>query len=120
MHSRVLAAVVLSAISMAESGYFTPRLSAQESNDECVNAFSFRIGVDGMATASGNTKGLTPDEETLTCGNSNAPGAWYTVEGNGAEMTATTCNAITDYDTRLRVFSGSCLSPPPLALCHAK
>lgn len=116
MHSRVLAAVVLSAISMAESGYFTPRLAAQESNDECVNAFSFRIGVDGMATASGNTKGLTPDEETLTCGNSNAPGAWYTVEGNGTEMTATTCNAITDYDTRLSVFSGSCLRPPPL-LC---
>lgn len=35
-----------------------------------------------------------------------APGTWYTVEGSGAGMVATTCHSVTDFDTRLSVFRG--------------
>ena len=123
MHSRVFATVVLSAISLVSVGFFTSQLAAQEeTNDNCMNAFSFRIGVDGRATARGNTRGMTPDEETLDCGESNAPGAWYTVEGNGTQMTAATCGDDTDYDTRLSIFSGRCIGvrDPGVLVCVAQ
>ena len=58
----------------------------------------------------GSTVGLTDVRDQPYCGlGSDAPGAWYTVIGNGNTLTATTCaSAFTDYDTTLSVYCGNC------------
>ncbi|MCH2367647.1 MAG: hypothetical protein MK554_10600, partial [Planctomycetes bacterium] len=60
----------------------------------------------GTGNITGNTGSATPDGESATCGASNAPGVWYTVEGNGERMTAALCGST--YDTRISIFSGDC------------
>ena len=48
-----------------------------------------------------------------TCGSSTLAGgplAWYTVAGYGGNMTATTCDPATTFDTQLTILSGNCSS----------
>jgi hypothetical protein len=79
-------------------------LSAQAQNDVCGGALLLNSGV----TASGTTSGSTFDN-VGTCNTSNtAPGVWYFVVGTGGSLTVETCGGITNYDTKLSVFSGSC------------
>ena len=87
------------------------RVSAQVANDLCDGAQRLTLrDVAGArvltATAEGDTKGATDDPENDNCGNSSAPGLWYSVSGVGAEMTASLCGS--NYDTRISVFSGDC------------
>ena len=56
----------------------------------------------------GTTLGAADDPENDSCGNSNAPGVWYSVVGNGQAMRALTCGEGSQYDTRLSLFSGEC------------
>jgi hypothetical protein len=75
-------------------------------NDICGDA----IAVDCNTTVSGSTLSATLDTDVTgtSCGTSiNAPGVWYTVEGVGANITASTCNQA-DYDTKISVFTGDC------------
>lgn len=84
--------------------------------------------VSGVVITPGND--LCSDADTLTCGNSftasnilatatDAPsacsgggtaskGVWYMLEGTGQEVTVSTDNAGTNFDTDINVFSGSC------------
>jgi len=72
-------------------------------NDACVDAAPIACG----ATVSGSTAGATFDN-VGTCGTSNtAPGVWYSVVGDGGQITASTCNQAS-YDTKISVFTGSC------------
>jgi hypothetical protein len=77
-------------------------------NDACAGAVVIDLAMANPATVSGNTQSSTTDPENDTCGNSNAGGVWYSVVGTGGDMRATTCNAGSNYDTRLSVFSGTC------------
>src|SRR5262249_1266707 len=40
-----------------------------------------------------------------------SPGVWYTVIGTGNTMTASLCNANTNYDTKISVFCPDCATP---------
>jgi subtilisin-like proprotein convertase family protein len=72
-------------------------------NDLCANAIAI-----GLGTTNGSTLGATLDS-VGTCGTTNtAPGVWYTVQGTGAAMQATTCSATVQYDTKISVFTGAC------------
>lgn len=76
-------------------------------NDACTGAIS--IGCNSSVT--GSTRCNTNVDGGLNfCGTTGgtAPGVWYKLTGNGAFVTMSTCNAATNYDTKLHVFSGSC------------
>lgn len=73
-------------------------------NDDCANAESVAIG----ATVSGDTSTATLDANATDCGTTvTAPGVWYSVIGNGNELTASTCNQAA-YDTKISVYCGTC------------
>jgi hypothetical protein len=57
----------------------------------------------------GSTVGA-PTDAVPTCGTTNGTGGkiWYEFIGTGDVVTATTCSALTNYDTKLWVFSGDC------------
>ncbi len=90
----------------------TQYASAQPPNDACGGAILVDVG----SVTEGMTIGATFDNVGF-CGTSNtAPGVWYTVEGTGSTMTASTCNdgnestGSADYDTKISVFSGDCIA----------
>jgi hypothetical protein len=74
------------------------------SNDPCSNATP--IGV--PSTTINNTTYAT-SETALPCTTTDGTGGgvWYTVQGDGNQYTASLCSN-GQYDTRLRVYSGSC------------
>ncbi len=72
-------------------------------NDDCSNATPIQCG----QTLAGSTIGANFDGISF-CGTTiNAPGVWYTVQGNGGQYTASTCNQAS-YDTKISIFEGSC------------
>ncbi len=84
-------------------------------NDNCANAIPLSIpsSVQGSTTCA--TVESPPPPVCSTTGYT-APGVWYTVVGNGDQLTATLCNAYTNYDTKLFVYSGtSCATLAPVA-----
>lgn len=60
-------------------------------------------------TVSGSTVGLT-SQAVPTCVTTlnTAGGHWYTTQGTGGLVTITTCNAGSNFDTKLGVFTGTC------------
>lgn len=87
-------------------------------NDLCVNAENLNDHKD-MVVA-GSTSFATPDEETLLCEDYqnqrdfilDMPGIWYTLSTQESlkAFHASTCNSMTDFDTKLSVFSGNSCS----------
>ena len=75
-------------------------------NDLCANATALACG----QTLTGTTVGATATgDPTGTCTTSvNGAGVFYTITGTGANITVSTCNAGTNYDTKLFVYSGTC------------
>ncbi|MEC9352473.1 MAG: thrombospondin type 3 repeat-containing protein, partial [Planctomycetota bacterium] len=73
--------------------------------EESVNDAGIRVL---RTTVVASTVGSATDPENNTCGGSSAPGIWYKLLGTGRSMVAETCGEISDYDTRLSVYSGSC------------
>ena len=75
-------------------------------NDLCANAIPLACG----QTLNGSNLGATATgDPTAAC---TTPirngGVFYSIVGTGGSMTVTTCNPITDFDTQLFVFSGTC------------
>ena len=64
------------------------------------------------ASVTGTTIGTTNDP-LVTCGTTAGTGGavWYSVIGTGTTITATTCNAFTNFDTKIRVWCGDCELP---------
>lgn len=87
------------------SGLFDMFVDCAPVNDDCVNALTIECG----ETASGSTEDASSDTYP-GCGTafSTAPGVWYTFTGIDGSMTLSTCNAGTDYDTKLFLFEGAC------------
>jgi len=76
-------------------------------NDLCGDAVTVSV----PSSTAGTTISATVDSMDF-CGTGNtAPGVWYKVTGTGNTITATTCNALTDYDTKLQVWCNSCAVP---------
>ncbi|HEX2899796.1 MAG TPA: T9SS type A sorting domain-containing protein, partial [Bacteroidia bacterium] len=84
----------------------TVTVSASPSNDGCANATA--IGCNSSVT--GSTLCATVDAGLPFCGTTGgtAPGVWYSFTGNGGFASLSTCNAATNYDTKLHVFTGNC------------
>ncbi len=77
-------------------------------NDLCSGAIQMTV----PGTEVGSTADATLDSEFPTCGTTiDAAGIWYSVQGTGNTMTASTCNAYTTYDTKINVFCYSCETP---------
>jgi hypothetical protein len=78
-------------------------------NDNCTGAIAI-LGLPYTSSITSNT-GATDDAPTSasSCGllGSNL---WYTLVGNGNQIRATTCNSSTNFDTEIRVYTGSCSS----------
>ncbi|MEM7161509.1 MAG: T9SS type A sorting domain-containing protein [Bacteroidota bacterium] len=75
-------------------------------NDECINAemISCDTIVSGITTFATVDTSVAPDCGSVTVV---APGVWFTIEGTGGVLTASTCN-IADYDTKISVYTGAC------------
>lgn len=75
-------------------------------NDNCAGALPISCG----QTLTGSTASASADAGISFCGTflNTAPGVWYTFVGDGSDVTVSTCNPTTDYDTKLGVFSGTC------------
>ncbi len=74
-------------------------------NDLCADALPLACGdaLEGFNAAA------TDVGEGPTCGTSPGDsGVWYAFEGNETEVTITTCNAATDFDTKINVYTGEC------------
>ena len=56
----------------------------------------------------GSTKNATYDGVDTCVVTDTSPGTWYRVEGSGTGMVASTCHQLTDFDTKISVFRGSC------------
>jgi len=86
-------------------------------NTGCINALTVHVGTVG------NILGSTAGADTVTpvCGSEQGPGVWYKVVTNyiqyfnGVSVTFDTCNTLTDFDTVLSVYGGSCGSLTCLA-----
>jgi hypothetical protein len=87
-----------------------PGPNPSSSNDACVDASPLEID----QIVEGTTIGMTSEDEPA-CGGASASSAadvWYSIDGTGQQLYATTCTDNTaingDMDTQLSVFSGTC------------
>jgi len=78
---------------------------AQPANDTCVDAILLSCN----SVVTGTTVGANPETQA-SCGTSDgtAGAVWYRFIGTGDEIEVTTCQAGSNYDTKLRVYSGAC------------
>lgn len=76
-------------------------------NDNCAGAISIAsLPYTSPVTSNNPSTNDVPTSPT-GCG-THGSNLWYTVVGNGNLLTATTCNASTNFDTEIRVYTGSC------------
>lgn len=76
-------------------------------NDLCANAIALACG----QNVTGSTTGATAvGDPTGACSGVtiDAGGVFYAIAGTGADITVSTCNAGTTFDTKLFVYSGTC------------
>jgi hypothetical protein len=75
-------------------------------NDYCVNATPLFLGKDAM---NGRTVDATNDEAPIcTDVLQDGAGIWYTVPGDGQHIVASTCSEVSDFDTKISVYEGTC------------
>ena len=88
------------------SGNFSLEISNNTpANDLCANATTVSI----PSTTNGSTSLATSDlAPTCSSVSNGSTGVWYKVVGNGQSITASLCGAGTNYDTQIRVFTGTC------------
>jgi len=78
-------------------------------NDECDNATTLTCG----ANVSGDAGGATNTDAPAACGGiTPTEGVWFTIAGDGSDITGSTDNVGTagTFDTQLAVYSGTCAS----------
>ena len=77
---------------------------AQPANDLCSNAIPITCGGSVTGTNVGATSDVIPACGSVTI---QKHGVWYTIVGNGGEITLSTCGG-TNFDSQIGVFTGSC------------
>ena len=75
-------------------------------NDACSNAIAITVP---YSSGVASNVGSTDDVPTSTSGcGTQGSNVWYKVVGNNTNYTATTCNASSNFDTEIRVYTGVC------------
>lgn len=100
----------------AATGDFTLKVSDLGSttpNDLCNNLEDMVVPDNGTVSRNGFTRKATKRDFPSNCGagvnNSDAGGVWYFFTGTGSSLyEITTCNAFTNFDTEISVYTGSC------------
>jgi hypothetical protein len=77
-------------------------------NDNCAGAVLVAANSQTMGTTANATVDTAP--ACGTAGTPTAPGVWFKVIGTGNTLTASLCNTVTTWDTKLSVFTGPCTS----------
>jgi hypothetical protein len=96
----------ISVVGPGGTGVSTTSFAIPPANDLCANAAPLACGQSVSGTNLGAT---TTGDPTGTCTVSvQGPGVLYTIVGTGASITVSTCNAGTNFDTKLFVYSGVC------------
>jgi hypothetical protein len=98
---------LISVTNAAGTGFSTDIFALPIPNDLCANAIALTCG----QSVTGTTIGATATGDPIvTCSaiTVDAGGVFYTIAGTGASITVSTCNANTDFDTKLFVYRGSC------------
>ncbi|MFZ1785937.1 MAG: reprolysin-like metallopeptidase [Ferruginibacter sp.] len=97
--------VLVTGFSTATGPFTLTRTCAGPANDACFGALPIACG----QTITGTTVGATPDAVgTCVTALGTAPSLWYTFVGNGVPNTLSLCGSA--YDTKIGVFSGTCVS----------
>ncbi len=79
--------------------------STPPANDLCANAIPVICG----SSTPGTTINATADGISTLCGTTpSAPGVWYSIIGTGDVITATLCNTIVPWDSKINVYSDGC------------
>jgi hypothetical protein len=78
---------------------------AAPENDLCADAIGLECGSVKSGT---NINGTDTGEADFCVTSLSGAGVWYKFEGNGADISVTTCSPNTDFDTKLTVYEGSC------------
>lgn len=88
-----------------EIGDFDLAIScAPVDEDDCLGALALECGT----TVSGSTADALNDAAP-DCGTTiSAPGVWYTFTGIDGQNILSTCGAVTSYDSKMSVYTGSC------------
>jgi hypothetical protein len=76
-------------------------------NDNCGNAISITTLPYTSPVTSNNPSTDDVPTSTTSCGTQGS-NVWYTVVGNGNQLTASTCDASSNFDTEVRIYTGSC------------
>ncbi len=82
------------------------RIYPAPSNDDCAGAILVSI----PSQTSSNNLGAT-DDTSPNCGETPSPianGVWYRVVGTGNRLYASTCNPVTNLDTKIAIYQGPC------------
>lgn len=77
-------------------------------NNDCINAIPITIPYTSPVTSNASSTDDIPTS-TSSCGTQGS-NVWYTVVGDNTTYTVTTCNASTNFDTEVRVYTGNCSS----------
>ncbi len=97
--------LVAVASAQGQMGDFVVTFNCGAMGDACEQALP--VGV--PSSTLGITTGSSPDYAPTCDGvDDDSPGVWYTLIGNGRLLTASTCNSVTSYNTRLSVYCGGC------------
>ncbi|WP_426061864.1 reprolysin-like metallopeptidase [Hymenobacter sp. B1770] len=87
-------------------GVSSTAFAVPPANDLCANAIALTCGQTVMGTTEGATDTGDP---TGTCDEIiEGGGVFYTIVGTGTNITLSTCNAATGFDTMLFVYTGAC------------
>ena len=99
---------LISVTSPAGTGTSSTNFEVPPVNDLCANAISLSCGQSVTGTTLLATSTGDPALNS-TCGESvDSGGVFYDIVGTGSPITVSTCDAATDYDTKLFVYSGGC------------
>ncbi|MDQ2772713.1 MAG: M12 family metallo-peptidase, partial [Bacteroidota bacterium] len=92
--------------SPAGTGTSATNFEVPPANDLCANAITLSCG---QAIAGTTLLATATGDPTGTCTESiDGGGVFYAITGTGSDITLSTCDAATDFDTKLFVYSGSC------------
>jgi Secretion system C-terminal sorting domain len=89
---------------LAFVGFANSSMAQAPANDLCANAIPISCG----QTVTGSTTTSTIDVAPACALNFPRFGVWYVFAGTGQSVTLSTCNATTNYDSQIGVYSGSC------------
>ncbi|WP_216680443.1 IPT/TIG domain-containing protein [Hymenobacter siberiensis] len=89
------------------TGTSTTAFTVPPVNDACANAIALTCGQSVTGTTVGSTATGDPTGN-CTAISVDGAGIFYSIVGTGASISVSTCNAATNFDSKLFVYSGTC------------